>query len=617
MRKILLPLLFVFISFNAFSQMQVKEGSFKYIPSAIMDDKYDHYDGNDLPMSLIKISTENINEQQRLRLIFQSNRATMITKEPKTGQMWIYITSQFADFIEIKHPDYGTCKYYLPERLCDWCVYEMTLQYIPLTPLAQEPAKPKNNFVSIIADQADSFIYIDDEYVGQKEAFKSLSIGSTHTWRIECELYHTESGTLTVVEGDNIIERNMRPAYGYLNITTIPENGALVFINNKQVGETPYKSDKLPSGTYKVRVMKEMFKTTEQTLTVNDEQTTDATIDMSANFVTLTIVTDADSDIYVDEQYKGKGSWTGRVSDGAHLLEARKESHKTNSMEVNLNPGETQTIEIEAPKPICGFLEISSTPMQADIYIDGENVGKTPKVLNDLVIGTHELVLKKQGYNDVKKNITIIENETLSITEKLSEADKDKDKDDDKDNDNDLVVKKQSKSETKQHSKSETKQRSKSVTFINANVAYSVAPQLSYGFTIGRMKKVGWYLSAMSNFNFDAMGASLECDEIGRIDGEAAYYTGETTTTRLSVVGGMAFKVAKPLCFKVGLGYGIRQLAWHDNKDHWVKNTGYSTSGLDYNAGVMLMLGGFNISADVVTTDFNYMELKLGIGFSF
>lgn len=121
----------------------------------------------------------------------------------------------------------------------------------------------------------------------------------------------------------------------------------------------------------------------------------------------------------------------------------------------------------------------------------------------------------------------------------------------------------------------------------------------------------------MSNFNFDAMGASLECDEIGRIDGEAAYYTGETTTTRLSVVGGMAFKVAKPLCLKVGLGYGIRQLAWHDNKDHWVKNTGYSTSGLDYNAGVMLMLGGFNISADVVTTDFNYMELKLGIGFSF
>ena len=615
MRKILLPLLFVFISFNAFSQMQVKEGSFKYIPSAIMDDKYDHYDGNDLPMSLIKISTENINEQQRLRLIFQSNRATMITKEPKTGQMWIYITSQFADFIEIKHPDYGTCKYYLPERLCDWCVYEMTLQYIPLTPLAQEPAKPKNNFVSIIADQADSFIYIDDEYVGQKEAFKSLSIGSTHTWRIECELYHTESGTLTVVEGDNIIERNMRPAYGYLNITTIPENGALVFINNKQVGETPYKSDKLPSGTYKVRVMKEMFKTTEQTLTVNDEQTTDATIDMSANFVTLTIVTDADSDIYVDEQYKGKGSWTGRVSDGAHLLEARKESHKTSSMEVNLNPGETQTIEIEAPKPIYGFLEISSTPMQADIYIDGENVGKTPKVLNNLLIGTHELVLKKQGYNDVKKNITIIENETLSITEKLSEADKDKDddkdkdKDDDKDNDNDLVV--------KQHSKSETKQHSKSVTFINANVAYSVAPQLSYGFTIGRMKKVGWYLSAMSNFNFDAMGASLECDEIGRIDGEAAYYTGETTTTRLSVVGGMAFKVAKPLCLKVGLGYGIRQLAWHDNKDHWVKNTGYSTSGLDYNAGVMLMLGGFNISADVVTTDFNYMELKLGIGFSF
>ena len=100
MKKLLLILL-TFISLNTFAQMQVKEGSFKHIPNAIMNDKYDHLDGNDLPMALIKISTENIPEQERLRLKFSGNLATQITKMPKTGQMWIYISAENATFINM------------------------------------------------------------------------------------------------------------------------------------------------------------------------------------------------------------------------------------------------------------------------------------------------------------------------------------------------------------------------------------------------------------------------------------------------------------------------------------------------------------------------------------
>ena len=52
--------------------------------------------------------------------------------------------------------------------------------------------------------------------------------------------------------------------------------------------------------------------------------TTNATLKMSANFVNVTISTDSQSDIYVDEEYKGTGRWTGRLSDGSHIFEARK-----------------------------------------------------------------------------------------------------------------------------------------------------------------------------------------------------------------------------------------------------------------------------------------------------
>ncbi len=418
MKRILL-IIFAFISLNAFSQLQVKEGSFKHVPNAVMNDKYDHLDGNDLPMALIKISTENISEQERLRLKFQGNLATQITKTPKTGQMWIYISAENATFINIMHPDYGTCKYYLPEKLCDFCTYEMVLQYIPIVPVtSDEAAKPKKTYLIVKSDQADARVYIDDELLNTQEASKPVDVGTTHTWKIECNMYHSETGSVTVTDRTTI-DKKLRPNFGYINISSSPEQGAKAFVDGEYIGVTPIKTDKIKSGEHKVMVMKDMYKMTEKSFTVTDGQTTNATLDMSANFVNVTITTDSQSDIYVDEEYKGKGKWTGRLSDGAHIFEAKKTNHRASKKSLDLVLGETKTITLEAPTPIYGEIDINTTPMGATIYIDGKNYGETPNYISDILIGEHELKLTKQGCAEVKKTINIKEGETLTINEKL------------------------------------------------------------------------------------------------------------------------------------------------------------------------------------------------------
>ena len=394
MKKFLL-LIFALISLNAFSQLQVKEGSFKYVPGGVIEDKLEYTDGNDLPMALIKISTENIPEQERMRLVFVGNRATQIVKKPMTGSMWIYISADPATFIDIRHPDYGTYKFLIPEKLCDYCVYEMVLQYVPLTP-APETVQQKKYHLVVSADQSDATIYIDDEPLDIGQASKLVIEGTTHTYKIECNLYYAETGSVTVKE-KTVIEKTLRPNFGYINITTAPEQGAKVFVNGEYLGVSPIKTDKLKSGTHTVRVMKDMFKMKEEVFTVNDGKTTDAILNMAANFVNVTINTDADSDIYVDDEYKGTGKWTGRLSDGGHIFEARKTNHKTNSMTVDLVLGETKTFAIDAPKPIYGSLEVNSTPMNATIYIDGKCYGETPNYINEILVGEHELKLTKQG----------------------------------------------------------------------------------------------------------------------------------------------------------------------------------------------------------------------------
>ena len=598
MKRILL-VIFALISLNAFSQLQVKEGSFKYVPGGVIEDKEEYTDGNDLPMALIKISTENINEQERLRLVFTGNRATQIIKKPKTGEMWVYISAESATFINIKHPDYGTFKYPLPEGLCDYCVYEMVLQYIPL--VQETGVVQQNNYLTIIADQPNASIYIDDEYVS--DGFKSLAIGTTHTWKIECDMYHAESGSVTITKGEPItIEKQLRPAYGFINVTSKPESGAVVFIDNKKVGTTPYQSDKMASGTYTVRVVKDMYKTTEQTFTITDENTTNAVLDMSANFVNLNIETDAASDIYIDGQHKGKGKWSGRIADGAHFLEVKKDKHKTVSKNLNLVLGKDENLKIEAPTPITGFLDISSIPVKADIYLNGKHYGTTPRIIPDLLIGDYTLKLEKEGCASVTKNITIEENQTLTIRENLP-VDKEAVKTTQVNGKKDIAVADKTKPE-------KMVKEIPNINFITLNVAYSVAPQTSFGFTYGQVKRFGWFVSAMSNFGFRL--SANDWNDLYSTDG-VVNFSGKSSKARLSVTGGFVVRLFGPIYAKLGAGYGARVKCW-EVAGKWYEYTPDTYKGFDLTAGIMLNTRKYAISADVVTNNFKTMEVKLGVG---
>ena len=155
MKKLLL-LLFVFISLNAFSQIKVKEGSFHRIDGYLMLDKDDHRDIDWKPMALIKLTTENMNAEQRARLRFKGNLETQIDVElAEIGETHLYISAQAATFLEIIHPDYGKTEFTFPMDLCDFCGYEMVIEYTP------KITEPQFGFLAISSEPSDADIYID------------------------------------------------------------------------------------------------------------------------------------------------------------------------------------------------------------------------------------------------------------------------------------------------------------------------------------------------------------------------------------------------------------------------------------------------------------------------
>lgn len=601
MRKLVILIITIIISLSTYAQLEVKEGSFKEVKGFVNINTDIMYDENDKPYAVIKVKTENISDKQRRELLFEGDARTFVEHEYKVGEVWLYI-SYYATYLKISHPDFSSTEFTLPFDMEPKKGYEMTLinmyNYTPV------PEKTSFNYLIVKADQPDAMIYIDDVFVGYEQVSKQFKVGEKHKWRIECKLYYTESGEATIMLDEKVkIDKILRPAFGYLNVTSLPESGATVFIDSDRVGVTPYKSDKIPSGEHTVKVMKEMYFAAEEAFTVTDGFITEAKMTMSPNFVAVSVTTDSQSDIYVDNEKKGKGSWNGRLSDGSHVFEAKKASHRTSTKVVSLMLGGNESIVIPNPEPIYGTLDINSDPMEAIIYIDEKKKGETPMIIKDILIGRHELKLEKNGYISFKKPFDIDENHVLSMNEKLTvdpKAAPPKPK-----------VKKEKAKVVKQ------KVELKKFSFITLNVALDSYTKPSFGLTVGSVKKYGWYVNAMSNFNFKGISADHECGDDFTVDGDYPVYTGVESYSSVSATAGFVYRISEPIALRVGVGYGMKSLCYEMVDGKNVKNTAISVSGINASAGAVLKLNSFVLSLDCVSTNFKCYEANLGFGIKF
>ena len=155
------------------------------------------------------------------------------------------------------------------------------------------------------------------------------------------------------------------------------------------------------------------------------------------------------------------------------------------------------------------------------------------------------------------------------------------------------------------------------ITFITLNGAYTNTENPSVGFTFGQVQKFGWFASVMSGFNFAGLAPAAVSDAEGFVGEDLPFYKDEYAKTVLSIMGGGVMRLNDMMYLKVGAGFGNRSLSWKTLDDRWVRNGGYSAVGVDVSAGMMFNFGGFVLSLDAVTTNFNIFEGRVGLGYSF
>ncbi|NQU08139.1 MAG: PEGA domain-containing protein, partial [Candidatus Abyssubacteria bacterium] len=134
--------------------------------------------------------------------------------------------------------------------------------------------------------------------------------------------------------------------------------------------------------------------------------------------------------VFLDSEMRGKTPLTlADVASGTHVLAMKLEGYPDYSGETLADTAEPLKIfhDFEAAKGALiprGSLSIDSEPPGAEVYIDGENRGKTPLNMSKLRAAEYSIELRRDGYQTLRKHVTLRRDETLRISLNMVETPK-------------------------------------------------------------------------------------------------------------------------------------------------------------------------------------------------
>lgn len=312
-----------------------------------------HTDHNNRQCALLRIATQNIAPNQRELFNFVPDYGSeMVQRATRDGEIWLWV-SPGLKYLRVKHRDWGQ--------------YELRL--------------------------------ID--HVARVEPL--------HTYKV------TIKGTLVMALQE---QNNNSPTQQYLVFQLSPTN-AMLEVDGQlwEVAPDGTAMKFVNFGTYSYRVQAPNYLPQTGMITVDDPVNTKIeTVRLKSDLVQVTFQVDADAEIWINNEKKGTRIWTGDLGKGTYKIECKQANHETTTVsQVVTASTDGETITLPTPIPIYGSLNVESTPIGATIYIDGKEVGKTPKSINEILIGQHEIKLTKDGYVEHSELVTIAKNKREQI----------------------------------------------------------------------------------------------------------------------------------------------------------------------------------------------------------
>lgn len=384
-------------------------------------------DKNDVKAALVKVYLPLTGAT------FKGNLGNVAVLDSIPSEYWVYLPADskyltiYADGVVPTKVVFANHSDDRIKQLVSETTYVLRLQAPDLGP---KKFKKTTQFVElqVLPKKIKAMVQVDDGPVDEVDedglCSKLLTFGK-HKYKITASGYYPIEKTIDVYDREKkqVESIQMVENFGYIHFNYSPEyGGGTIYVGEEEKGTLPVMDRiKLPKGNYTIKVKKKGYKEFVQNVEVPDRAACiNVTVQMEAQFITMTITVDNMASIILDGEKIGDGTVNYNVPFGIHQIKASKEGyHDSEEKEIIVQKGIQTSMKLDAPIPKKGRLLITSEPKHAQIIIDNRYTGQQTPAAIDVLEGKHTVMLRKESYADITEQVIVHENQEEAVNMKF------------------------------------------------------------------------------------------------------------------------------------------------------------------------------------------------------
>jgi len=237
---------------------------------------------------------------------------------------------------------------------------------------------------------------------GYYEWMQRITLKQGKTYKLNAELM-TETTTESPAAKPSVLQE------AKLSLTSSPRE-ADIYIDDKPINEHTPSTVKVAPGSHKITIKTGGYLDWVRYIALEPGEESELHARLSSITVSLKVVSDPEGGkVYVDDQDEGDETPVSlsSIEPGTHKVTVKKEGYHDWVQYVVLEPGGQQELSAKL-QPLTAKLDISSEPSGALVFIDDAYMKRdTPATVADISAGSHKISLKKKGYADWVKYVSL------------------------------------------------------------------------------------------------------------------------------------------------------------------------------------------------------------------
>lgn len=197
--------------------------------------------------------------------------------------------------------------------------------------------------------------------------------------------------------------------------------GAAVTIKGRELGTTPLKI-KVRPGVYLVKFSLDKYKNSWQKIKLDPGDQKNLTFKLDPETASVMITCSPDAGM-VTFQNRNLGMTpvviTG-LPHGRYTAEVHRHGYTPQTVSWNINSALPKLVKTSLETNL-GTLVINSKPDNAEVFLDGKSIGRTP-FREQIEEGKHKIELRRNGYNSLTKIVQIKRRTVTSFTDAVLEV---------------------------------------------------------------------------------------------------------------------------------------------------------------------------------------------------